>query len=129
MKDELRKKAFTYKEANDFDLRVHFMVQHIRLMYLAGLCWCCCCCCTVAPSHLSDPAHHIHNMSKYILNKASKSVSEAIRTRKSVRQFTDKAVSTELVATIFREASRAPSGGNLQPWRVRLACFICTFLA
>ena len=62
-------------------------------------------------------------MSKHILNKATKTVSDAIRTRKSVRQFTNEPVSNELVAKIFREASRAPSGGNLQPWRVRALRF------
>lgn len=57
-------------------------------------------------------------MAQHISNDPTQSVSEAIRTRKSVRQFSAKPVSNELLARIFREASRAPSGGNLQPWRL-----------
>lgn len=36
--------------------------------------------------------------------------------RRSVRQFSDRAVSRELVATCLRAAGSAPSGANMQPW-------------
>lgn len=45
-------------------------------------------------------------------------VSDAILTRKSVRAFLPKPVSRETVERILTLASRAPSGGNLQPWHV-----------
>jgi nitroreductase len=45
-------------------------------------------------------------------------VSEAIETRKSVRAFSGDAVDIGLVKGILLRAARAPSGGNLQPWRV-----------
>ena len=36
--------------------------------------------------------------------------------RRSVRQFSDRAVPRELVATCLRAAGSAPSGANMQPW-------------
>jgi nitroreductase len=45
-------------------------------------------------------------------------VSEAIAARRSVRGFTDKPVDIDLVERLLIAASRAPSGGNLQPWHV-----------
>jgi len=45
-------------------------------------------------------------------------VSQAIDYRRSVRGFLDKAVNRELVKDIVVRASRAASGGNLQPWHV-----------
>ena len=36
----------------------------------------------------------------------------------SVRQFTPEAVSDEVLRDLIADAARAPSGGNLQPWRV-----------
>jgi nitroreductase len=45
-------------------------------------------------------------------------VSEAIASRKTVRAFKPDPVSRETVETILALASRAPSGGNLQPWKV-----------
>ena len=44
--------------------------------------------------------------------------SEAIARRVSIRAFTDRPVDRGLVAEILEKAARAPSGGNLQPWRV-----------
>ncbi len=46
------------------------------------------------------------------------SVSEAVNARKSIRAFLDTPVSDELIREVLSKASRAPSGGNLQPWRV-----------
>ncbi|PZQ62398.1 MAG: nitroreductase family protein [Phenylobacterium zucineum] len=45
-------------------------------------------------------------------------VSEAVEHRISVRAYDDRPVPREVVARIIEKAARAPSGGNLQPWRV-----------
>lgn len=45
-------------------------------------------------------------------------VSEAVRRRKSIRQFTDHPVSDGTIRELLAAASRAPSGGNVQPWRI-----------
>src|SRR5690349_12846296 len=45
-------------------------------------------------------------------------VSDAIEHRISIRAFRDQPVPKALVAEILERAARAPSGGNLQPWRV-----------
>ena len=44
-------------------------------------------------------------------------VSEALATRKSIRAFRSDAVPLETVKQILSRAARAPSGGNLQPWK------------
>jgi len=45
-------------------------------------------------------------------------VSDAVATRKSIRAFLNTPVPDELVAELLSKAARAPSGGNLQPWRI-----------
>ncbi|MEL6258165.1 MAG: nitroreductase [Pseudomonadota bacterium] len=45
-------------------------------------------------------------------------VGDAVKTRISVRAFLDRQISRDDVADWLRDAQRAPSGGNLQPWRV-----------
>lgn len=45
-------------------------------------------------------------------------VTEAVQARYSTRAFLDKPVPGELVRKLLELASRAPSGGNLQPWHV-----------
>ena len=45
-------------------------------------------------------------------------VSEAILLRKSVRAFLNKPIETSLLNTLIEKASRAPSGGNIQPWKI-----------
>src|SRR5579862_7826750 len=45
-------------------------------------------------------------------------VSEAVRSRRSVRAFLDTPVPAALIAEILTKASRAPSGGNVQPWKI-----------
>ena len=45
-------------------------------------------------------------------------VSEAIKSRKTIRSFLDTAVENSLIKSILEKAARAPSGGNLQPWRI-----------
>jgi nitroreductase len=47
-------------------------------------------------------------------------IERAITGRKSVRAFHDTPVSRETVAHILEVASRAPSGTNMQPWRVHV---------
>jgi nitroreductase len=47
-------------------------------------------------------------------------VDEAIRTRKSVRSFLPTPVERSTVEELLAVASRAPSGSNIQPWRVRV---------
>lgn len=41
---------------------------------------------------------------------------ELLRTRRSVRAFSDKAVDAELIATLIETAASAPSGANRQPY-------------
>jgi len=45
-------------------------------------------------------------------------VSEAVAARRSVRQFTDQPVPNDTLRDLLERAARAPSGGNLQPWRI-----------
>lgn len=45
-------------------------------------------------------------------------VSEAVERRKSVRQFTDAPVDDDVLRDLVERAARAPSGGNVQPWRI-----------
>lgn len=45
-------------------------------------------------------------------------VLDAITTRMSVRAFTDRLVGRDIVEQILSASSRAPSGTNMQPWRV-----------
>lgn len=45
-------------------------------------------------------------------------VMELIRTRRSVRKFTDRPVADELVEQILEAGRWAPSGTNNQPWRL-----------
>lgn len=45
-------------------------------------------------------------------------VSEAVERRISIRAFKDTPVPAEVVKDILVRAAKAPSGGNLQPWRV-----------
>jgi nitroreductase len=45
---------------------------------------------------------------------------EAIATRRAVRAFLPTPVSRETVESLLAAASRAPSGSNIQPWKVRV---------
>lgn len=45
-------------------------------------------------------------------------VYEAVASRKSVRDFQSQSVDPEVIRKVLAAAQRAPSGGNLQPWRV-----------
>ncbi len=50
----------------------------------------------------------------------SLSAEEAIRSRRSIRAFLPTLVPDETVSRILELAARAPSGSNIQPWRVRV---------
>ncbi len=52
------------------------------------------------------------------MNTPAKTVSDAIATRKTIRAFKPDPVSRQTLEDILTLALRAPSGGNLQPWRV-----------
>jgi nitroreductase len=45
-------------------------------------------------------------------------VTTAVMTRRSIRQFTDQPVDDAVLRELVEKASWAPSGGNLQPWRI-----------
>ena len=45
-------------------------------------------------------------------------VTEPVDSRKSIRAFLDKAVDDSLIKELLEKASRAASGGNLQPWKI-----------
>lgn len=52
--------------------------------------------------------------------QAAREFYERIRTRRSVREFSDRPVSRETIEWLVRCATTAPSGANLQPWH-----FVC----
>ena len=45
-------------------------------------------------------------------------VSDAIQSRTSIRDFLDTPVEDRLLKSILEKASRSPSGGNIQPWKI-----------
>jgi nitroreductase len=45
-------------------------------------------------------------------------VIDAVNQRISVRQFTNQEVGHDVLRQLVIDASRAPSGGNVQPWRI-----------
>lgn len=47
-------------------------------------------------------------------------VSEAVAARRSVRAFLAQPVDPDLLRGLLQKAARAPSGGNVQPWRIVL---------
>lgn len=52
------------------------------------------------------------------MENRSLTVTEAVLSRHSVRAFRDRPVARATIEAILDAARRAPSGGNLQPWRV-----------
>ncbi|MFL2885998.1 MAG: nitroreductase [Candidatus Pelagibacterales bacterium] len=48
----------------------------------------------------------------------NKTLTEIINSRKSIRAFLDKPVDNKVIEEMLKKASQAPSGGNLQPWRI-----------
>ena len=45
-------------------------------------------------------------------------ISEAVESRSSIRSFLPTAVDNSLLKKLLIKASRSPSGGNLQPWKI-----------
>ena len=45
-------------------------------------------------------------------------VSEAVKSRSSIRSFLPKEISNSLIKELLQKSSRAASGGNLQPWKI-----------
>ncbi|GCE42524.1 Nitroreductase [Rhodococcus wratislaviensis] len=45
------------------------------------------------------------------------SVYDAVKSRRSVRNYTDRPVDRKILERVLTAAARTPSGGNLQPWR------------
>lgn len=45
-------------------------------------------------------------------------VSDAVESRRSIRRFSDKPVDDGLIRELLEKSARAPSGGNVQPWRI-----------
>ena len=45
-------------------------------------------------------------------------VSDAVAARRSIRDFLTDPVDDELLRDLLERAARAPSGGNVQPWRI-----------
>ena len=56
--------------------------------------------------------------SEYISYARSTSVTDAVTTRRSLRGFLPDEVPVETIKRILNSAARAPSGTNMQPWRV-----------
>ena len=65
-------------------------------------------------------------------------VTEAVASRRSVRQFTDKPVPLDVLQRVLTKAQRSPSGGNTQPWNAviltgqplaDLTSWLCTLTA
>jgi nitroreductase len=50
----------------------------------------------------------------------SVNVTEAVTTRKSVRQFLPTPVAPDIIRRVLSTAARSPSGGNLQPWHIQV---------
>ena len=48
----------------------------------------------------------------------NKTLTEIINSRKSIRAFLDKPVDNKVIEEMLKMASQAPSGGNLQPWKI-----------
>jgi nitroreductase len=54
-------------------------------------------------------------------DSGDKSVSQALRSRRSIREFSSQALDDALVSEILQTALAAPSWGNVQPYRVAMA--------
>ena len=59
-------------------------------------------------------------MTQADLKTAARTVTDAVVTRRSLRAFTDQPVDEQVIKNILTTAARAPSGTNMQPWRVRV---------
>ncbi len=59
-------------------------------------------------------------MKDSVRSQPATSVSEALASRRSVRGFLPTPVDGALLRQVLEKASRAPSGGNLQPWHLHV---------
>ena len=57
------------------------------------------------------------NSKDFVSYDASVSVTSAVKTRRSLRAFTEQAVDKSVIEQILETAARAPSGTNMQPWQ------------
>jgi nitroreductase len=55
-----------------------------------------------------------------VTDDIARTAAEAITSRHSVRAYLDRKVPRETIEEILRVASQAPSGSNIQPWRVHV---------
>jgi nitroreductase len=68
---------------------------------------------------MGDGADKFLPQTSPVRNAASRSVKEAIDSRRTIRFFQrDKVVPQETLREIVTLSSRAPSGGNVQPWKI-----------
>jgi nitroreductase len=66
------------------------------------------------PAFVPLPARHDPGVPPEV---AARAFHEVMRTRRTVRMFSDRPVSRETIEWIVRTAGSAPSGANKQPWR------------
>ena len=71
---------------------------------------------TCNPRHRVRPAPRLEGPAEQALAR-SRAFLEVMRTRRTVREFSDRPVPFELVGNAVATAATAPSGANLQPWR------------
>lgn len=71
---------------------------------------------TCNPRHRVRPAPRLELPAEQALAR-SRAFLEVMRTRRTVREFSDRPVPFELVGNAVATAATAPSGANLQPWR------------
>jgi iodotyrosine deiodinase len=71
---------------------------------------------TCNPRHRVRPAPRLEVPAEEALAR-SRAFLEVMRTRRTVREFSDRPVPFELVGNAVATAATAPSGANLQPWR------------
>lgn len=60
--------------------------------------------------------HYVESVSEREVLKRSKDFYENMNKRRSVRDFSDKPISRELIENILKTAGSAPSGAHKQPW-------------
>jgi nitroreductase len=71
----------------------------------------------IEPLDLPSPKYHPDRINLAVSSRVM-TVTEAVMSRRSVRAFLDTPVPLPLIEEILAKASRAASGGNLQPWQV-----------
>ena len=62
------------------------------------------------------PLEGYETLSEAEMQARAKAVLETLRKRRTIRDFSDKAIPRELIETCIRAAGTAPSGANHQPW-------------